>query len=191
MVWSWALRASAHTVGKLYPLKPRAASVGLYLSVKRGRCYRWDCEPPWKWVSLALSDSGTNVKRIVRVVSYLLFAFVFTVFLCSRKSRLFHALNTTTVLSGHSSITATKSLLNHFTLLFFFFIPQKSTKLEAQKSRGKKNKKIIHVGGLNHTFNLTGRHKKSVPYYKDRSARWHTHTHTRARTLCEDKDHFE
>lgn len=58
----------------------------------------------------------------------------------------------------------------------------------------KKKKKNVHVGRLNHSFNLTGRHKKSAPYYRQ-TKRTHTnaHTdgHTHAGTQSEDKDYFE
>lgn len=49
-----------------------------------------------------------------------------------------------------------------------------------------REKKSALVGHLNHTFNLTGRHKKSAPYYTDTQTRMHiwtltlTDTHTHA-----------
>lgn len=49
----------------------------------------------------------------------------------------------------------------------------------------------MHVSSLNHSFNLTGRHKKSAPYYTHTNTRTNTDRHEHACTLSEDKDHFE
>lgn len=60
--------------------------------------------------------------------------------------------------------------------------------------KGGKKKKNVHVSRLNHSFNLTGRHKKSAPYYTDTQThrrRTHTDRRTHACTQSEDKDYFE